>query len=147
MLLSCLQSRRKFALLQILPIATIVDAGWAQKWAQPHGVHPYSETRYCLRPVPNGIRDSSKRIPIFSPDDLLVPNCVCQLMSIPDKFANGWPSCVCSFVYWAWSHLVHASFWPAKPGILPGHRDRLIVAAETNVGSVAIANLDRLVFP
>src|SRR5271165_7225402 len=28
--------------------------------------------------------DCSERIAIFGPDDLLIPNCMCQLMSVPD---------------------------------------------------------------
>jgi len=42
-------------------------------------------------------------------------------------------------------HLLRVKFWPANPGILPSHRDTLVVAAETHVGSVAVANLDGLV--
>jgi hypothetical protein len=34
---------------------------------------------------------------------------------------------------------------PAKPRILPGHLHNLVVAAETNVGSIAVADLHRLV--
>lgn len=36
------------------------------------------------------------------------------------------------------------SFRPPDPGILPGERDTLIVASETNVCSPAVADLDRL---
>ncbi len=39
---------------------------------------------------------------------------------------------------------MRVKFRPANPGVLPRHRDTLVVAAETHVGSVAVANLDGL---
>ena len=36
-------------------------------------------------------------------------------------------------------------FRPAEPRVLPGERDVLVIAAEANVGAVAVGNLDRLV--
>jgi transposase len=48
---------------------------------------------------------------------------------------------------WAWSWLLRVKFRPPNPRILPSHGDTLIVAAKTDVGSVAIANLNCLMFP
>jgi hypothetical protein len=37
------------------------------------------------------------------------------------------------------------SVWPTQPGVLPGHRDILEVAPKSYVGTVAVAELHRLI--
>src|SRR5580692_7526013 len=41
---------------------------------------------------------------------------------------------------------MRGSFWPSHPGILPGHRDALVVSAIPNVVATVVTELQRLVF-
>jgi hypothetical protein len=45
----------------------------------------------------------------------------------------------------AWRQLLLMKLRPANPGILPRHRNTLIVATEAHIGSVAVTDLEGLV--